>query len=297
MAAERRKELRMPRDAAARLGLLAVDTCWRGRYRCETGREVLVGTEIEAALASKVSIPPGTLLPKPEQAIFEETVVQVANETTFGAARRLMDRGLDPLALNFANGIHPGGGFLQGDLSQEEVLCRSSALYATLEGDPMYQAHRERHGSDWTDWAILSPKVPVFRTDSGRNLAEPWTLSFLTCAAPIASEIGQPESGNLLAERIRRVLEIARTYGYTALVLGAWGCGAFRNDPQRTAADFRRALEREYAGAFSDVVFAITDWSPERRFLGPFRKVFAHPQMEDGVKSERQSGAKISVPE
>ena len=71
------------------------------------------------------------------------------------------------------------------------------------------------------------------------------------------------------------MLDIARAYGYFALVLGAWGCGAFKNDPERTAADFRRALEGEFAEAFSDVVFAVTDWSPKRRFLGPFRDTFA----------------------
>jgi uncharacterized protein (TIGR02452 family) len=60
-----------------------------------------------------------------------------------------------------------------------------------------------------------------------------------------------------------------------ALVLGAWGCGAFENDPHRTAMDFRQALENAYRGAFSDVVFAITDWSADRTFLGPFRDVFA----------------------
>jgi hypothetical protein len=54
-----------------------------------------------------------------------------------------------------------------------------------------------------------------------------------------------------------------------------WGCGAFENDPRRTAVDFRQALEGDYSGAFSEVVFAITDWSPERRILGPFRDVFA----------------------
>jgi uncharacterized protein (TIGR02452 family) len=57
-------------------------------------------------------------------------------------------------------------------------------------------------------------------------------------------------------------------------VLGAWGCGAFGNDPNRTAVDFREALENEFRGAFFDIVFAITDWSPKRRFLGPFRDVF-----------------------
>ncbi|MBP1715376.1 MAG: hypothetical protein H6Q42_3579 [Deltaproteobacteria bacterium] len=55
---------------------------------------------------------------------------------------------------------------------------------------------------------------------------------------------------------------------------GAWGCGAFGYDPWRTAFDFRQALENEFNGAFFDIVFAIADWSPERRFLGPFREVF-----------------------
>ncbi len=58
-------------------------------------------------------------------------------------------------------------------------------------------------------------------------------------------------------------------------MLGAWGCGAFHNDPHRTARDFRFALENDYGGVFSEVVFAIADWSPERRYLGPFRDVFA----------------------
>jgi uncharacterized protein (TIGR02452 family) len=78
-----------------------------------------------------------------------------------------------------------------------------------------------------------------------------------------------------LKERIQRVLGIARAYGYEALVLGAWGCGAFANDPLRTAKNFRDVLDGEFAGDFSEVVFAITDWSPERRFLGPFCKVFS----------------------
>ncbi len=75
--------------------------------------------------------------------------------------------------------------------------------------------------------------------------------------------------------RIHRVLSIAHAYGHPVLILGAWGCGAFGNDVQRTASDFRQALENEFNGSFSDAVFAITDWSPDRRFLGPFRDVFA----------------------
>jgi uncharacterized protein (TIGR02452 family) len=181
------------------------------------------------------------------------------------------------VALNFANGIHPGGGFLKGARAQEEVLCRSSALYHTLLDDPMYEEHRKRDRPDSTDWAIYSPEVPVFRTDDGTTLPQPWLLSIITCAAPYAHSIGQPEAADLLRRRIHRVYAVAKAFGHPSVVLGAWGCGAFGNDPRQTALDFRANLEGPFDGVFSDVVFAITDWSPERRFLGPFRDAFASP--------------------
>jgi uncharacterized protein (TIGR02452 family) len=145
----------------------------------------------------------------------------------------------------------------------------------TLVGDQMYEEHSQRPLPDSTDWAIYSQGVPVFRAGDGTELDEPWLLSFITCAAPYAPGVGQPQSRNLLQQRIHRVLAIARAYGYQSLVLGAWGCGAFANDTRRTAIDFRQALENEFRGSFSDIVFAITDWSVERVFLGPFRDVFA----------------------
>ncbi|WP_200861586.1 TIGR02452 family protein [Methylohalobius crimeensis] len=247
----------------------------RGYYFDHAGRQIDWSRYVQAACSAKASIPPDASLPTPDPVAFPETQVQVANETTLGASRRLVEDGRKPLALNFANGVHPGGGFLDGAKAQEEVLCRSSALYPTLIGDPMYEAHRKRPRSDSTDWAIYSPDVPVFRADDGTALEQPWLLSFITCAAPYAPAIGQPEAGDLLQRRIHRVLAIARAYGHTALVLGAWGCGAFGNDAHRTATDFQNALENEFRGAFSEIRFAIVDWSPERRFLGPFRWVFA----------------------
>jgi uncharacterized protein (TIGR02452 family) len=104
---------------------------------------------------------------------------------------------------------------------------------------------------------------------------QPWLLSFITCAAPVVSRIGQPEAGDLLQKRIHRMLAIGQAFGYSTLVLGAWGCGAFGNDARRTALDFRHALENDFRVVFSEIVFAITDWSAERRFLGPFRDVLA----------------------
>jgi uncharacterized protein (TIGR02452 family) len=275
MATFRRQELNLPRDVAAALGRSAVEAAHKGFYITKTGQRVVWRDAVQAACAAKRSIDPAAALPLNVRLAFTETRVQVTNETTLGASLRLIERGLRPLALNFANGISPGGGFLGGARAQEEVLCRSSALYQTLIGDSMYEAHRKRQQPDSTDWAIYSPDVPVFRLDDGTELEHPWLLSFITCAAPYAPAIGQPQAGDLLQKRIHRVLSIARSYGHPALVLGAWGCGAFANDPHRTAVDFRQALENDHSGAFSDIIFAITDWSPERKFLGPFRDVFA----------------------
>jgi uncharacterized protein (TIGR02452 family) len=82
------------------------------------------------------------------------------------------------------------------------------------------------------------------------------------------------------------VLDIARAYRCDTLILGAWGCGAFGNDPRATAADFRAALEGTYAGAFRHVVFAVTDWSADRRFLGPFRDVFEQSRLPRDEREE-----------
>lgn len=275
LATTRQQELRLSRPIATELGTSAVEISERGCFVSASGEEIDISAEIRAARKGKLSLAPDDPLLDHQADSFSVTEVQVTNETTLGAAWRLTEGGRRPLALNFANGIHPGGGFLHGALAQEEVLCRSSALYTTLVGDRMYQAHRKRSRPDSTDWAIYSPDVPVFRADNGRELERPWLLSFITCAAPYAPEMGQPESGDLLQQRIHRVLSIARAFGYSSLVLGAWGCGAFANDPARTARDFRAALEGQFSGAFSHVVFAIVDWSPERRFLRPFRDVFA----------------------
>jgi len=275
MAEARKRELRLPRETCAALGNSALHACRRGYYIGPDGQTVDWGSQIAAAVKGKISISPDAPLPKAPSTKSPVTRVQVTNETTLAAARQFADAGLRPLALNFANGIDPGGGFLSGARAQEEVLCRSSALYATLVGDEMYEAHRERPRPDSTDWAIYSPDVPVFRRDEGTELSVPWPLSFITCAAPYAPAIGQPDSGNLLRKRIHRVLAIAQAYRHQALVLGAWGCGAFGNDPSRTAQAFRDTLENEFAGAFSDIAFAVTDWSPERKTLGPFRDVFS----------------------
>lgn len=273
LAELRCNELSMPRHVAQSLGASAVVAIRSGRYTDDEGNVVDWAGDVASAISAKASIPPGMQLTEAETS-HARTRIQVTNETTLGAAKRLVDAGQRPLALNFANGVQPGGGFLSGALAQEESLCRSSALFATLDGDPMYAAHRERPLPDSTPWAIYSPRVPVFRHDSGSTLRSPWKLSFVTCAAPVAHRLPPGLAETLMAERIERILAVARSYGYSHLILGAWGCGAFRNDPVKTAESFRDAIETRFSDAFSDIIFAVTDWSQDRRFLGPFRDVF-----------------------
>src|SRR5207244_3589918 len=158
--------------------------------------------------------------------------------------------GFRVVALNFASARHPGGGFLGGARAQEESLCRSSALYACINGNPMYAHHAPLTGGFYTNYAIYSPDVPVFRSDGGDWLDEPYLCSFITSPAVNVGALRGGESGDVIRdemrERIEKVLAIAAAHGHIAVVLGAWGCGVFRNDPEMIAELFARALRGRY---------------------------------------------------
>ncbi len=274
MADARREELDISRDLAFYRTRWITQMVESGFYEDARGKEVDWRGQIVDACLAKRSIPPWQHLIDLNDTKFDQTQVQVSNETSLGAAIRFIDAGHKPLVLNFANGVTPGGGFQRGARAQEETLCRCSSLYWTLVGDPMYLHHSYQGESDSSDWAILSPDVPFICDDVQRPFDSVKRISVITSAAPYAPAVGQPRSRELLKRRIDRLLSISKSFRYQSLVLGAWGCGAFKNDPHQTAEDFYQALTTDFAGCFSEVVFAICDWSPERRFLGPFRDQF-----------------------
>ena len=78
------------------------------------------------------------------------------------------------------------------------------------------------------------------------------------------------EIAKVMKKRILKLLSVAHTHKHTVLVLGAWGCGAFGNDGNVIAGLFKRAFQENYRGVFDRVIFAITDWSPDNRYIGPF---------------------------
>lgn len=267
------------RAAAAAMGVEAVAITAAGRYTAPSGAVVDIAPWVERAVEDTTEHPPEERIPLPPPGA-HATRITVTNETTLAAARRLLDAGRTPVALNFASGRNPGGGFLTGARAQEESLCRASALHACLKGSAMYGRHAALDDPLYTSWLVYSPCVPVFRDDDGALLERPWRCSFVTAPAPNAKALRKTSPERLhevpaaFEERIRRVLAVAAREGHDAVVLGAWGCGAFGCDADMVAGRFRAALDGEFRGAFEEAVFAVLDASPEGRFIGPFERAF-----------------------
>ena len=270
---------RIPRDLAAQLGHEAVSIIEAGGYVAPSG----TGVDLRAAIASArdrtVEYPPDAAVPAPAPGP-HATRIEVTRESTLAAFRRLFDDGHAAAALNFASAVAPGGGFLGGARAQEEYLARSSALFACLVGRRMYAYHCELGGELYSDWAIWSPDVPVFREDDHRLLETPYPCSIVTCAAPYVASLAHaapqrlPDVEPAFRSRIARVLALGALHGRDAMVLGAWGCGAFGGDPVIVARLFREALEGPFRGAFRRVVFAVADTTVEGRMVGAFEREF-----------------------
>lgn len=264
------------RSYAASLGKETVEIVSAGRYTNRTGKTVHIRHLLDSARQGTVSYPPDASLPNVVPS-GRETRFEVTNDTTLNAARRLADAQHRVVALNFASARHPGGGFLNGARAQEESLCRSSGLHACINGNAMYAHHAPMGGGFYTNYAIYSPDVPVFRTDEGELLDEPYLCSFITAPAVNAGATREKDRESIRAEmetRVRKVLAIAAGHGHDVAVLGAWGCGVFKNDPEMVADLFRTALVTRFAGVFETVVFAVLDHSSDRSIIGPFEGRF-----------------------
>jgi uncharacterized protein (TIGR02452 family) len=266
----------IPRDDAIRMGQEAVAIGEQGFYRTPSGRVIDLKEKIAQSVQGTQSYPPD--FPFEDRHAGEHpTRVAVTNETTLSAATGLLHAGLNPVALNFASATHPGGGFLSGARAQEEYLARSSCLYPCIRGNAMYAYHRARSDPFYSDYMLYSPQVPIIRGDDGNLLEEPYRVSIITSAAVHASRVPPERQRDILPvmwRRMLKVLAVGIKHHHDSIVLGAWGCGAFGNDATEIACMFRQALDINFRGAYRKVVFAIVDWSPERRFIGPFEAAF-----------------------
>ena len=214
-----------------------------------------------------------------------DTKFCVANETTFAAASNILQKQPQAkvLCLNFASAKNAGGGFLRGSQAQEEALCRASALYASIEPQRSYYDSNRRCGTClYTDHMIYSPMVPVFRDDNDALLIEPYRVSFITAPAVNTGALANSEPEKLplvsdvMRSRIDKLLSLAVLNGYRHLVLGAWGCGVFRNEPSRIAELFREQLTGtgRFAAAFECVRFGVLDFAKDKSTFRAFDDCF-----------------------
>lgn len=166
--------------------------------------------------------------------------------------------------LNFASYKNPGGMFIKGAIAQEEAICHESALYNILS-DKRFEKefygpnHKKLNKGLYHSNMIYTYNVPF--VDDVNN--EFIISDVITCAAPnrkVAVEyqhLPDTEVENAMRHRIRSVLAAAHVNSIKYIVLGAFGCGVFRNDPYIVANIFKELLEADFKDAFKQVIFAI----------------------------------------
>lgn len=176
--------------------------------------------------------------------------------------------------LNFASYKNAGGKFLEGSSAQEESLCHNSILYNVLLKIPnYYETNRKMlNRALYLNRAAYTPNV-VFPIDGHE-----WKADVITCAAPNKTaaqkyqKVTDEENYQVLKSRIDFVLSIAATNSPDSLILGAYGCGVFGQDPIEVASIFKELLCSKYRGVFPLVVFPIPDKSSVN--YQSFNKVF-----------------------
>lgn len=231
---------------------------------------------VASSIASQQFIAEGTIIALPKPLYAESAQVIVTKNRSFEAARPYAEQGLKIAVLNFASSTNPGGGVTSGASAQEECLCRVSTLYPCLKDESMwdlfYAPHRKARNPLHNDDIIYTKDVIVFKDDDYQPLPQPFTVDVITCAAPTLREQSSnrynPSDGDkapditpedLLAlheKRGRQILSAAAANGAQVIILGAFGCGAFRNDPAVVAQAYANILP-EYLHYFRTIEFAV----------------------------------------
>lgn len=181
---------------------------------------------------------------------------------------------------NFASASNPGGGVVKGSNAQEECLCRCSSLYFCLTDksvwDGFYATHRAEQNPLHNDDIIYTPGVTVFKSDTANPKILPekdwYDVDVITCAAPNlrqrpsnsynsgdgdkAVKISDRDLLMLHEKRLRRILDVAFSESVDVVVLGAFGCGAFANNPEVVARAAKNVI-KDYLNAFKHIEFAI----------------------------------------
>lgn len=194
--------------------------------------------------------------------------IEVIVNASFDAAKQYSKLG-KVAVLNFANPHFPGGGVKNGAKAQEECLCRSSNLFPCLNAknvyDDYYLYNRNIKNRFFSDRLIYTKNVTVFKDDSDVPQLMPqsewFQVDVITCAAPYIANrkyTNKTVLKELFKSRIKNIFESAIDNYVDVLVLGAFGCGAFKNPPAVVAKAFHEVIEEDnYKNCFKHILFAI----------------------------------------
>jgi uncharacterized protein (TIGR02452 family) len=265
---------RIMADASYQVGSTTIDLRL-ALAACLTGTRMIRSEDWEAMFAA-ATVRCTASRPRP---------VTMAAETTLAALRRLtaVDE-CGVAALNFDSARRPGGGWDGGALAQEESLARASCLVVALARAPEYYQENRRHAHlFYTDHAIWSPAVPFFADAHGDLLPQPMLAGIITMPAPNVGAMLTLDEADLQRlpriwrHRLRCVLALAIHEGVHHLVLGAWGCGAFGNDPLLVARRMREVLDpaQPWRRGLASVTIAIHDTTRRQACLEAFRAAMA----------------------
>lgn len=197
------------------------------------------------------------------------TSIIVANKSSFQASQELVQAGYKPLLLNMANKENPGGSVFDGARAQEETLCRQSDLYIGLK-----QADAKGYYPITEHGGILLKDVTFFRNDLYEFFGDSFQIDVFASAAYDCDKSHQPVVEKRLVgydrpendidyeigmkAKMRASFRAAKENGNDALVLSAFGCGAFKNDPKIISQWYKEIIdETEFQSVFKLVVFAI----------------------------------------
>lgn len=204
---------------------------------------------------------------------------RVENISTVEAIRLLAAEGKTGIGvLNFASAKNPGGGFINGAMAQEESLAVSGTLYPTLTAhETYYRENRSNRSMMYLDYAIYSPDVVFFRDEKFRLTETPATASVLTLPAVNMGQVrlkgeNVQEAKRVMRRRMQLALAIFARQNAKHLVLGAYGCGVFRNDPKEIAAWWDEFLEEGMGQYFDSVFHAVLDRSKEGACIRAFQE-------------------------
>lgn len=233
----------------------------------------------------------------------DKTTVKVLNEDTFNAAIMLKDlitpsspvatvtnggsntltcSAARPAVLNLASDTSPGGGFERGAMAQEEALCYRSSLFLSLHKtyyplgalqglytrDVVIIRSSISDGHSMLAPAVAAANLEVVSVISIAAIRRPKLNTAQTVSGEQRKVFKDAEDRVLTKKKMRLTLRMAASKGHDSLVLGALGCGAFRNPVQEIADAWKEVLEEDEFGGgwWKELWFAVLDSKNEGNF-------------------------------